>query len=119
LPGSVRRFAHKFEEGTGITVEVAVDGMCTLSERLSVEAFMMVTEGLSNIRRHTEATSAKIGLGCSNGHLRLTIENPGNGSPLPPFTPRTITERAEALGGCATVECLPDGGSAVVVKVPL
>ncbi len=80
----------------------------------------MVSEGLSNVRRHTEATRAKLVLMGYGDHLILRIENDvANGQVPEHFTPRSITERAAALGGQARVEQCEDGGTAVVVAIPL
>ena len=71
-----------------------------VNDRLAAEVLHLVAESLSNVRRHTPSTRATIGLTCRNGHLILCIEDDGawNGTPVS-FTPRSITERAEALGG--------------------
>jgi hypothetical protein len=42
-----------------------------------------------------------------------------NGSTPAPFTPRSIDERAAALGGWVHVDPRDDGGSAVVIEIPL
>ncbi|MCZ7572248.1 MAG: histidine kinase [Ardenticatenaceae bacterium] len=117
---AVRRFARKFAEATRIDVDVEAKGDLRVNDRLAAEAFQIVAEGLSNVRRHTGASRVTVGLLRQNGHLILRIENEGSGESVPaPFTPRSITERAAALGGRAHVERRADGGSAVVVNIPL
>ncbi len=120
LHESIKRFASKFGTATGIAVDVEAKGDVRCNDRLGAEVFQMVAEALSNIRRHTQAAHATVELSRANGHLVLRVENEGSpGTPHKPFTPRSITERATALGGRAVVEPRPDSGTAIVVEIPL
>lgn len=117
---SVRRFAGRFTEATRIHVNVEAKGDLRINDRLAAEAFQIVAEGLSNVRRHTRAERATVSVVRENGHLILRIENEGAATdPSAPFIPRSIAERAVALGGQARVERREDGGSAVIVEIPL
>jgi signal transduction histidine kinase len=119
LVPSVRRFAATFAETTGIAVQLETTGDMRLNDRLAAEVFQMVTEGLSNIRRHTHAMQASIFLAHRDNHMVLRIEDQGiNGSALVPFVPRSITERAVTLGGRVRVD-QHKHGSAVIVEIPL
>jgi hypothetical protein len=106
----VRRFASRFSEVTGIAVEVEARDDLRVADRLAAEAFQMVAEGLSNVRRHTQSPQARVGLALQNGSLHLRIENPAGPDPCAPFTPRSIAERAAALGGGAIVLAGAAGG---------
>ena len=120
LMPSVRRFASRFSQATNILVQVRADTDIRLNDRLATEIFQMVVEGLSNIRRHTESARAFIGLDCSDNHLRLRIENDGSKGAVPtPFTPLSISERAQSLGGRASVEIFGDMGTSVIVEIPV
>jgi signal transduction histidine kinase len=120
LMPSVRRFASKFSQATNILVQVRADTDIHLDDRLATEIFQMVVEGLSNIRRHTESARAFIGLDCSGSRLRLRIENDGKKGAVPTsFTPRSIAERAQSLGGRAYVEIFGDMGTSVIVEIPV
>jgi signal transduction histidine kinase len=80
----------------------------------------MIAEGLSNIRRHTQAKRATIGLVREAGMLTLRIANDGaRGAAAAAFTPRSMTERALALGGYARVEREGDDCTAVLVDLPI
>ncbi len=116
---AVSRFAARFSEVTGIAVEVEADGDVPVNDRVAGEAFQMVAEGLSNVRRHTHAARAFIRLACRDGRLRIEIEDEGRGEPAVGFTPRSISERARALGGRAEVLARPGGGTTVRVEIPL
>lgn len=115
---AVRRFAAKFAETTKIKVEVKINGVVTINDRLAAEAFQIVAEGLSNIRRHTVAESAVVSVGCDDTCFTLRIENDG-GPPPGGFFPKSITERAAALGGLAQVDDAAGGVTAVTVTIPL
>jgi signal transduction histidine kinase len=115
LMPAVRRFAAKFSQATNIVVQVRADSDIQVDDRLSSEMFQMIVEGLSNIRRHTQSERAFIGLECNNGLLIMRIEN--DGSPPKPFNPRSISERAKALGGRAYVETFGDYGTSVIIEV--
>jgi signal transduction histidine kinase len=114
---AVRRFTDRFSEVTGISVQIRANKDFRLNDRLAAEAFQMVTEGLSNILRHTRATYAFITLAQSDGYFTLQIAN--DGAALMPFTPRSLTERASALGGQVRIERQGDESTVVVIKVPL
>src|SRR5215468_551315 len=124
LPGgllpAVQRFTKKFAEATGIAVQVEATTALPVHDRLAAEVFQMVAEGLSNVRRHTRSAQATVTLACDHDHLHLSIANDAVPGTTPtPFTPRSITERATALGGCAHVEWPEHGGTVIVVDIPL
>jgi signal transduction histidine kinase len=120
LADSIRRFASKFENATGIHVKVVdeTEGFVGNS-RLTSEMFQMAAEALSNVHRHTHARSARVGLSLAGNAVRLQVENELTGGVEPPrFTPGSITDRAEALGG--TTEVVSESGRTVLrVEVPL
>jgi signal transduction histidine kinase len=117
---AVSRFAARFADATGIAVDVEAPSDIVLDDRLAGEAFQMVAEGLSNVRRHTRAERVRVSCDRRNGHLRLSIDNEGaRDEAFLPFSPRTISERAQGLGGRVTVEERPEGGTSVVVEIPL
>src|SRR6185369_8365289 len=49
---AIQRYAERFSSVTGIQVDVAAEGKINLTDKLAGELFQIVTEGLSNIRRH-------------------------------------------------------------------
>jgi len=87
---------------------------------VGAELFQVAVEALSNVRRHTAATHVAIRLVTDQDHVTLRVENqePSNGRPTP-FTPRSIRERASALGGRVTVDRHRDGRTIVEIRIPL
>ena len=91
-----------------------------INDRLAAEVFQMAAEGLSNVRRHTQAARVTVDLAQRDGHLVVRISDEGTpGSPPARFTPRSIAERAAALGGRASVERQGADGTRVVIEIPL
>ncbi|MFL5804937.1 MAG: histidine kinase [Roseiflexaceae bacterium] len=120
LGAAVRRFVATFTEATHIAVQVEAASELYINDRLAAEVFQMVVEGLSNIRRHTHATRASIGLASQDDRLIVRIANDdANGVVPTSFIPRSISERAAALGGQARVERIAEGGVQVIVEIPL
>jgi signal transduction histidine kinase len=117
---SLRRFAGRFAAATSIAVQIEAQDDVRVNDRLAGEVFQMVAEGLSNVRRHTQATRATVDLARRDDHLVVQIEDEGTaGSPPASFIPRSIAERAAALGGRASVERQGAGGTRVVIEIPL
>jgi signal transduction histidine kinase len=117
---AIQRFAKRFSGATGLGVEIDAPREIQLNDILVAEVFQMVAEGLSNIRRHTEASKAIIRVACDGTTLTLQIENDGNASAsFKPFTPRSLSERAASLNGYARVDKRSDGGTIVHIEVPL
>lgn len=116
---AVQQQAAKFKEYYGINVEIRANDDITLNDRLAAEVFQIVTEGLSNIRRHTNATNAAIIVSCTDDYLDLEIQNELTATQeAAEFVPRSITDRVEALGGTVVVQKSADQTS-VVVRIPL
>ena len=121
LLAAIRRHAAQFHENYGITVEIDCKAGLSISDRLAAEVFQFIHEALSNARRHTKATGVKISLNSQGGSFILRAENDGasGDAATKSFIPRSITERAEALGGEAHVEPQKRGRTVVEVRIPL
>ena len=128
--GDMRDFAHRFKSGRqeepellialrrqlrqvqtfyGVDVVLEVDDDAAINDRMAAEVFQIVTEGISNICKHTRARTAGVFVSQDKGQLAIDIFNPagdnGQGAVAPaPFRPRSIAERAGALGGTLEVE---------------
>lgn len=120
LADSIRRFAAKFEDATGVHVDVVNGcGEFAANDRLNAELFQMTAEALSNVHRHTQARKAQVTLDLQDNNLILRVENEVADEVYPaPFNPVSICERAEALGGRTEV-FWPMGKTVVRVEVPL
>ena len=117
---AVQRFTAKFAEATKLDLRVNAVGDLRINDRLAAEIFQMVAEGLSNIRRHTMARRASLTLEVRGDHFCLEIENDGwSGASSAPFTPRSLTERAQSLGGRIQVSRRADGGATLKIEIPL
>ena len=120
LAAALGRYTEQFQENYGIDVKLDIRGGASVTDRLAAELIQMVHEGLRNVWKHTEATRCVVRLEANNNDLLLSIEN--DGAAAAPFTPRSISERAEALGGRARVGVErggSDGHTAVRVRIPL
>jgi signal transduction histidine kinase len=99
-----------------------------LAPETSIALFRIVQEALNNVTKHARAKNVAITLSRANRELVLTIADDGVGfacAAQSPDRPRpglglvTMRERAQALGGCFTIEPLAEGaGTRVTVKVP-
>lgn len=119
LTSSVERHAKQLGEFYGIEVDVKIATTANMNERLAAEIFQIVREGLSNIRRHTNSAEARIRMTSLNGDIVLDIENDSAAEGQGAFTPRSITERALALGGRVSVNVSQSGCTTVSVLIPM
>lgn len=130
LSAAIRGHSQRFLEARGVAVRCEIE---ELLERLPPETesavFRIAQEAMANVLRHSGADSVLIQMGPENGMLRLEIEDDGRG-----FDPASIEkpgpdgrglgllglhERAELLGGRATIQSSPGTGTRVLVEIPL
>jgi signal transduction histidine kinase len=116
---SLHRQAEQARKFYGIEITVSIDGTFAISDRLAAEVYHVVSEGLSNIRKHTSARHGAIRLRCVEGWLNIHIENDGDDVSPEAFTPRSISLRAAALGGRAQVLQAQGGRTAVHIEIPV
>ncbi|HKG96229.1 MAG TPA: histidine kinase, partial [Pyrinomonadaceae bacterium] len=129
---AIQRFVTRFASVTGINVDVKTRGKVEVNDRLAAELFQIVTEGLSNVRRHALCNEARVEIACEAGSFLLEIKNrrpDENGNPgfnaedrngrQPLFTPRSIIERAALLGGQTKVSIDDNNYTVVAVAIPL
>jgi len=119
LPRALRLHVARFAEDTGIPVDIEGIDTVRCGDRLAAELFQMAVEALSNVRRHTAATRAAVRFKTDAHHVRLQVENLEPAKGRTPFMPRSLSERAAALGGSVTVDRYRDGRSIVEVTIPL
>jgi signal transduction histidine kinase len=102
----------------GVSIAVRGPVPAALSQRLRQEVSQFIREGLSNIRRHTLARAGEIELRCDGQQLGLRISNEGLAA-RGDFAPRSISQRARALGGWSEVRSEEGQRTAVHVTIPL
>ena len=117
---AVQRFTQRFAEMTGIAIEIEAEEGFHIKDRLAAEAFQIIAEALSNVRRHTKSTRIIVKIKHQENCFVIEIDNyvPEAGPLAPKFTPKSISGRAEALGGQVNInarECM----TTVRVEIPL
>jgi signal transduction histidine kinase len=89
---------EQFQAHSGIRINLDARGDQALSEHQLDEFRHIVSEGLSNIRRHGQCEHAAVRLDCTPDSIVLEFINPVV-TEVGPFHPRSLSERARELGG--------------------
>ncbi|MGO2110515.1 MAG: sensor histidine kinase [Pseudoclavibacter sp.] len=149
---AIERLAERFRRETGVEVDVDLDGSASSPPPASIPRDHQVVllrslqEGLSNVRRHANATRADVRLAitpardpaddadappaapCAGrgaaGSVSLSIADDGRGFdadsvPGSGFGLPGLRERARLLDGTVEIDSAPDRGSIVTITLPL
>lgn len=120
-------FKQKLENFVGdwsrqnvLKTEISVDENLTLSADSAQTLYRITQETLSNIARHSEATTVKISVKNIGKHLQMTISDNGCGFDVEKvkrgFGLQSIRERAESLpNGRLKIDSKIDGGTTIEV----
>ncbi|MGA2961162.1 MAG: sensor histidine kinase [Candidatus Korobacteraceae bacterium] len=121
----------RFRRDTGIDARFVSDLQeVDLSPHICRELVRIVQEGLVNIRKHSQATHAIVGMTrCESGALRLTISDNGRGFEFEGLIsseelanttkgPMIIKERVRGIGGQLSIESNPGRGSRLDITLP-
>jgi len=101
-----------------VRLNVAVEGR--LPEHLEVAAFYLVSESLTNIGKHAEATAATVDVARANGRLVVEVADDGvGGADTERGTGlRGLADRVEALEGRLRVWSPSGGGTRLRAEIP-
>jgi signal transduction histidine kinase len=109
--------------GNGLQITLdAPEQLPTLPAAVEVAAYHIVLEALANVIRHAQAKACIIALQVANHQLQLTICDDGKGlSPddVAGVGLRSMRERAEELGGVFTLGTSSNGGTQIIVHLPV
>ncbi|MCZ7686719.1 MAG: ATP-binding protein [Sandaracinaceae bacterium] len=122
LSEAVRSAALRALEAAGIDPEVVVadvDGLVPPASALHVHRILQ--EALSNVIRHSGATSATVALRRSGDALELLVEDDGRGlgDSREGFGTASMRERADAIGATLELDDARGGGTRVRLEVPV
>jgi signal transduction histidine kinase len=122
----LQRTVDDFEDRSGLRVEFGMPTAlpAALAPRVQVELVRIVSEALTNVHKHADATTVRISAEMGAGELLITITDNGRG-----FVPdeafdqglglRGMRERARLISGNLLVRSELSGGTTVEVRVPV
>jgi len=128
---AVSEYCRDFSESHGIDVAFYSGGVENLNLHADTEInlYRLIQEGLTNIKKHAEATHINVRLVAAYPSLILRIEDDGKGFDVKnrPATSasekriglRSMEQRVKHLHGDMTIQSKPSHGTRVTVKIPL
>lgn len=124
LVAALDTFVRRWSEYHRIPANLEASSIKRLPRDVENHLYRIVQEGLNNVVKHAQATTAHIRLDQSAHHLRLAIQDNGHG-----FDPATgdqsgmgilgMRERVALIGGDIEVDSHAGDGTTISVRIPL
>jgi len=127
LLDNLRAYLAKYSQQCGImtSLETDLEHDLSLSPRCEVQVIRVIQEALTNVRKHSDATSATIRVTESESTTTFVVEDDGQGfdqgdstSDRDGFGLFTMRERMAILNGSLTIDSTAGHGTRVIIKVP-
>jgi NarL family two-component system sensor histidine kinase YdfH len=126
LQEAVQSVVQRFTAATGLACTVALDGIKQIPASRYEPVQRVITEGLSNVARHAQATQVTIRGQCKDSSYILAITDDGTGfDPAEAFTQTGhfglvgLRERARLASGYLEIESAPQQGTTLRCFLPL
>ena len=126
LQTAVRQEVDRFVASTGIACDVSFDLPASAPDPIREHVLRFVSEGLTNIARHAEASEARVTMNVEMGELVVEVWDDGCG-----FEPETrigqaghygllgMRERARQMGGTLEIASGLGQGTRLALRLPL
>jgi two-component system sensor histidine kinase UhpB len=126
LVSAIQWLVQSFSERSALAVALSFEQAdVAYSRDVSTAAFRIVQEALTNIARHSGATSARIVARHAGDELQLDISDDGRGMDVARSRRDQhlglvgMSERAHMLGGSMEIDSAPGRGTRISVRLPL
>jgi NarL family two-component system sensor histidine kinase LiaS len=124
LPAALREQALDWGRQHGIAVELELAEESTAPLAVEEAFWRIAQEALSNVARHSQATSVQVRLMYLPQEVTLTIADDGRGFALTDGQPggiglHSMRERLAEVGGSISIQSQPGAGTRVLARCPL
>jgi signal transduction histidine kinase len=112
----------EWASSSSLDIAVEADELAGLPAAVEVAAYRIISEGLTNVTRHAEATTCTVRLAVEGRDLAVEVTDDGRGigpDVVAGVGLRSLRERVEELGGHYEVVCPTEGGTRVRAWLPL
>jgi signal transduction histidine kinase len=105
---------------SAVPVRLIAEGLGRLPATVEAVVYFVVAEALTNVSRHSRATSAEVWVGIDEGHLIASVSDDGAGGADPGLGTGLsgIRNRVRALDGTFTVASPVGGPTTIRVELP-
>ena len=106
---------------SAVPVELDLRVERRLPDQVEVAAYYAVSEALANAAKHARASVVQVELGADDAMARLTVRDDGIGGADPARGSGLtgLSDRIEAVGGTFDVTSPADGGTTLLIKIPV
>ncbi len=120
-------FLAQWQDQSGISAELEVDGIVQLDANVELQLLRILQEALSNVRKHSNASRARLKLAQADTEVVAEVSDDGSGfspasidrGPGPRFGLGIMRERAESVGGKFEIDSAPGRGTRIRVVLPI
>ncbi|MDP2731101.1 MAG: GAF domain-containing sensor histidine kinase [Dehalococcoidales bacterium] len=126
---TLQEYIIHFNQMSGIKTEVDSDsgGYPRLPANVELQVIRIIQEALTNVRKHSGASYARVRISGDETKASITIEDNGRGFNIshiphgqrPQFGLKIMQERAKSIGGTLVIKATPDKGTRVSLEIPL
>ena len=126
LEEALRQYIERYRIESGIETSLTVSGTLPTNLLTDVTIYRVIQESLTNVRKHSQASTVRVELRGSDDGLEVEVADDGQG-----FDPSTtvtsvekglgltsMRERAELAGGSFAVQSNPGQGCRTLLRVP-
>lgn len=124
LTQAMKEYVSRWQEHTGIKVEIAISGERSLSLDVEQALYRILQESLANVARHAKADAVSLSLSMSPGRVTLAIADNGHGFDTNSVSSSSyglmgMEQRLKEVGGTLKVQSILSAGTTVIAEVQL
>ena len=123
IGADLQRLTDDYANHFNMEIELAVDDDPPLADDVRGQLRAICREALNNVRKHADASYVRVRLKANGGRLRMMVSDNGSGFDVQAnpsgYGLSGMRQRAAKVGGELEVDSEPQGGTRIIVDMPV